>query len=48
MTVASAWEPPALVSFEDALKLNPEVMAMPHMALEIREDLFRISALEME
>ena len=48
MTVRSTWEPPALVSFEDVLKLDHEVTAMPYMALEIREDLFRIRALEME
>jgi hypothetical protein len=48
VTVASTWEPPALVSFEDVLKLHHEVAAAPHIALEIREDLFRIPALEME
>jgi alpha-beta hydrolase superfamily lysophospholipase len=48
VTVTSIWEPPALVSFEDVLKLDHEVTAMPYMALEIREDLFRIRALEME
>jgi hypothetical protein len=48
VTVTSTWEPPALVSLEDVLNLDHEVTAMPDMALEIREDLFRIRALEME
>jgi hypothetical protein len=48
VTVTSTWEPPALVSLEDVLNLDHEVAAMPDMALEIREDLFRIRALEME
>ena len=48
MTVASTWEPPALVSFDDVLRLHHEVTALPDIAIVICEDLFRIPALEME
>jgi hypothetical protein len=48
VTVTSTWEPPALVSCDDVLKIHHEIMAMPDMAIEIREDVFRIRALEMD
>jgi hypothetical protein len=48
VTVTSTWEPSALVSFEDVLKIHREVTAMPDIAIEIREDVFRIRALEMD
>ena len=44
----STWEPPPLVSREEVLKLHHEVAAMPNIAVKIREDIFRIHALEMD
>jgi hypothetical protein len=43
----STWEPPPVVSREEVLKLDHEVAAMPDIPVNIREDIFRIHALEM-
>jgi hypothetical protein len=48
MSKRSTWEPPSVVSREEVLKLHREVAAMPDIPLNIREDIFRIMALEME
>ena len=48
MTFKSIWEPPAVVSVEDVLKLDHEVTALPEPAINVREDIFRIRALEMD
>ena len=43
----STWEPPPVVSREEVLKLHQGVAAMPAIPSNIREDIFRIHALEM-
>lgn len=47
MSMMSAWEPPAVVSFEDVLKLNDAVAALPNLPIGVREDVWRIHELEM-
>ena len=48
MAVKSAWEPPAVVSPPDVLALHQQVMELPDKPITIREDIFRIHALEMD
>ncbi len=48
MTTKSIWEPPSLVSLEDLVALHHQVTAMPDVAISVREDIFRIRALEMD
>lgn len=48
MAVKSSWEPPAVVSFDDVLKLHAEVAALPDLPIDVHEDVFRIHALEMD
>ena len=48
MTTKSTWESPSLVSLEHLVDLHHEVTAMPDVAISIREDIFRIRALEMD
>jgi hypothetical protein len=43
----STWEPPPVVSREEVLKLHHDVAAMPDIPVNIREDIFRLHALEM-
>lgn len=47
MSSRPAWEPPPIVSRDEVLKLHHGVTAMPDIPLNIREDIFRIDALEM-
>ena len=47
MPSRSRWEPPPLVSREEVLNLHHQVAAMPNIQVSIREDIFRIHALEM-
>jgi alpha-beta hydrolase superfamily lysophospholipase len=47
MPSRSTWEPPPVVSREEVLKLHHEVAAMPDIPINIREDIFRLHALEM-
>src|SRR5258708_30244234 len=48
MTAQSTWQPPSAVPLEDVIKLHHEVPAMPDIAIEVREDIFRIRELEMD
>lgn len=48
MAANSSWEPPSVVSFDDVLKLNDQVAAMPNTAIDIGEDVFRIHELAMD
>jgi hypothetical protein len=48
VTTKSIWEPPSLVSLEDLVALHHQVTAMPDVAISVREDIFRIRALEMD
>jgi hypothetical protein len=47
MTIAQVWEPPAAVSYEQVVKLSAEVTALAAGPVVVREDIFRIVALEM-
>ncbi len=47
MPSRSTWEPPAVISREEVLKLHHKIASMPHIPVNIREDIFRIHALEM-
>jgi hypothetical protein len=42
------WEPPAVVSNAEVLRLNEQVTSLPDIPIVVREDLFRIAVLEME
>src|SRR5688572_11234034 len=42
------WEPPAVVSRDQALQLHRDVMAMPSGPIRIREDIFRLHELELD
>ncbi|HEX2227558.1 MAG TPA: hypothetical protein VHM64_10470 [Candidatus Binatia bacterium] len=44
----SSWEPPAVVSREQVSSLSEHVLSMPSSSIAVREDIFRISALEMD
>lgn len=48
MTSRSSWQPPSAVSYQEVLRLHSEVAAMPDLPLTVREDLFRVHALEMD
>ena len=48
MTVKPSWEPPAVVTFDDVLRLNAEVTALQDMPIDEREDVFRLHELEMD
>jgi hypothetical protein len=48
MSEQSAWEPPAAVLFDEVLELDRQVAAMPDKSIDVREDIFRINALEMD
>jgi hypothetical protein len=47
MSIASNWQPPAVVSLDEVLQLNAQVMAMPEQAIDEQEDIFRIHELEL-
>jgi hypothetical protein len=47
MAFSQPWEPPAAVSYEQVVKLSEEVAALGAAPIVAREDVFRISALEM-
>ncbi|HEY7556176.1 MAG TPA: hypothetical protein VIH18_15350 [Candidatus Binatia bacterium] len=48
MSPTPTWEPPALVSHDEVLQLSKQVISLPDIPIVVREDIFRISALEME
>jgi len=48
MSAKLCWEPPAVVTRDEACKLNHEVMAMPTLEITITEDLFPVHALAKE
>jgi pimeloyl-ACP methyl ester carboxylesterase len=48
MSSKSAWEPPPEVSRDEVLSLTDHVLSLPSTPITIREDIFRISALEMD
>jgi hypothetical protein len=48
MTAPSSWEPPAVVCFDEVVKLNDEVSAKQNSPIEISEDIFRIHELAMD
>jgi hypothetical protein len=48
MSGRTTWEPPAVISREQALQLNRDVMAMPSRPIQIREDIFRLHELELD
>src|SRR5215468_5314257 len=48
MTATPSWEPPSVISRSEVLKLHHEVTALANIPLRIREDIFRIHALEMD
>ena len=48
MTAQTAWQPPAAIALEDVIELDHEVTAMPDIAIDVHEDIFRIRELEMD
>ncbi len=42
------WEPPTVISPEEVLNFNHEVLALPDNPVRVREDIFRIHVLEMD
>jgi hypothetical protein len=48
MAEKTAWEPPAIVTAEDVLRLTQAVLALPDHPTDVREDIFRIRILEMD
>ena len=44
----STWQPPALVSLAETLDLHRQVTALPDLPIQIRQEIFRIGALEMD
>ena len=48
MTARSTWQPPSAVALEDMINLHHDVTAMPDIAIDMREDIFRIRELEMD
>ncbi|MEX0801994.1 MAG: hypothetical protein WD688_01535 [Candidatus Binatia bacterium] len=48
MSSQSSWEPAPVVSRAEVLKLHDDVTAMPDIPINVREDIFRIHALEMD
>src|SRR5262245_2104552 len=48
MSVQATWQLPAVVPYDEVLKLHHEVAAMTELPITIGEDIFRIRALEMD
>jgi hypothetical protein len=48
MSSNSLWEPPAVVARDEVSLLTDQVMSLPNIPITIREDIFRLSALEMD
>src|SRR5262245_36116871 len=48
MAAPSSWQPSSIISYEEVLQLHQQVTALPDIPISVREDLFRINALEME
>jgi hypothetical protein len=48
MTARSTWQPPSAVALEDMINLHHDVTVMPDIAIDMREDIFRIRELEMD
>jgi len=47
MSEKSSWQPQSVVTMAEVLDLNCQVMTLPDLPIDIREDIFRIAALEM-
>jgi hypothetical protein len=48
MAAPSSWQPRDIISYEEVLQLHQQVTSLPDIPISVREDLFRISALEMD
>jgi len=48
MSGKTTWEPPTVISREQALQLHRDVIAMPTRPIRIREDIFRLHELELD
>jgi hypothetical protein len=48
MSSNSSWEPPAVVARNKVSLLTDQVMSLPNIPITVREDIFRLSALEMD
>jgi pimeloyl-ACP methyl ester carboxylesterase len=48
MSSSSAWEPPSVVSRDEVSLLADQVMGLPSIPVIVREDVFRLAALQME
>ncbi len=48
MSRQTSWEPEAVIFREHAVQLHRDVMALPTLSIEVREDLFRLRELEMD
>lgn len=48
MSSTPTWEPPRAISHDEVLQSSEAVMSRPTLPITIREDIFRISALEMD
>lgn len=48
MADKTLWEPPTVVSPEEVLNFNQQVLALPDNSVGVREDIFRIHVLEMD
>jgi len=46
--VASNWEPPVELSREEIVQASDEVLAWPDIPVTVRDDIFRIRAVEMD
>src|ERR1041384_4616007 len=48
MSRETNWQPPAVISREQALQLHHDVLAMPSQPIQIRENIFRLHELELD
>ncbi len=48
MAAKATWEPPSVVPRDEVIKLRNQVSALPALPTTIREDIFRLGALEMD
>ena len=48
MAAQSSWDPPAIISFNEVVKLTDETIALNSAPIEITEDIFRIHELAMD
>src|SRR5919204_831347 len=45
---AGAWEPPASIPRQELVSISERVLAQPDIPFDVREDVFRISALGLD